>query len=228
MNILLTGGSGLLGREIVKLDADIIAPTSDEMDIRDLGAVRKVFEAYKPDIVLHLAASTTPPIHETQPEQGLHVNIIGTANIAIACHEYASRLVYTSTDYVYVGPGPHREDEPVFSPYRFGWSKLGGECAVRMTHNYLILRLSFGPRPFPWDKVYEDQYNSKLYVDEMAPLVLAAAKSTAMGVMNLGGTRTTLEDYARRTKPDIEVIPRPDWVPQDTSLSLKYMEDTLI
>ena len=56
---------------------------------------------------------------------------------------------------------------------------------MRMLQEFLILRVDFGPIPFPWEKVYKDQYVSKLYVDEMAVLVLKAAKSDAHGVMNL-------------------------------------------
>lgn len=223
----MTGGSGLLGTEILKLDPKIIAPASLELDITDLNPVLKAVEKYNPDVVLHLAAATKPPEHAKNPELGLTVNIIGTANVARACVRFGKKLVYTSTDYVYAGKGPHKEEELVWSPYNFGWSKLGGECAVRLVPNHLILRLSFGPVPFPWDKVYKNQYNSKLYVDEMAPLVLASAKYTATGVMNIGGPRTSLADYARRTKPNIETIPTPDWVPKDTSLDVTKMKKEL-
>jgi len=54
-----------------------------------------------------------------------------------------------------------------------------------------------------------------------------AVKSNVQGVMNLGGPRMTLEAYARRTKPDIETIPKPDWVPSDTSMDLTKMKKEL-
>src|SRR3989344_112620 len=225
--ILMTGGSGLLGSEIKKLDSEIISPSRAEMDITDYDSVFAIFKKYKPDIVLHLAAATHPPEHEKNPELGISVNIIGSANLARAAHRLGARLVYTSTDYLYIGQGPHKETEPILPPYKFAWSKLGGECAVSMLSNSLILRLSFGPRPFPWDKVYKGQYNSKLYVDEMAPLVLAAAKSEAVGIMNIGGPRTSLEDYARRTRESVQTILKPDWVPEDTSLDLSKQKAEL-
>lgn len=227
MKILMTGGSGLLGREILKIAPEVVAPPHTELDITDFDSITRAIETYQPDALLHCAAATKPLEHEKNPDLGLRVNIMGTVNVARACFRAGIRLVYTSTDYVYVGPGPHKEDEPLHTPYKFGWSKLGGECAVRLVDNSLILRLSFGPVPFPWEKVYADQYNSKLYVDEMAPLVLRAAQSRATGIMNLGGPRTSLEDYARRTRPDIETIPRPEWVPQDTSLDLTRMKAEL-
>ena len=227
MKILMTGGSGLLGKEILGLDSNIIAPNHNELDITDLDSVVGALEKYSPDVVLHLAAATKPPEHEKNPELGLEVNIIGTANVARACVRLGKKLVYASTDYVYKGKGPHKEDEPVWSPYNFGWSKLGGECAVQLVPNHLILRLSFGPVPFPWDKVYDNQYNSKLYVDEMAPLVLASAKCSATSTMNVGGPRMSLAEYAKRTKADIETIPTPDWVPKDTSMDVSKMQREL-
>lgn len=225
--ILLTGGSGLLGKEILSLDSKIFAPQRREMNITDYKSVEVAFKKYKPDIVLHLAAATVPLEHEKNPEIGILNNIIGTANVALASFRFGARMVYASTDYLYVGLGPHKETEPIFPPYKFAWSKLGGECSVAMLSNFLILRLSFGPKPFPWKKVYKEQYNSKVYVDEIAPLVLCAAKSDAVGIMNIGSKRTTLERYAKRTRPDISTIPKPAWVPKDTSLNLTKMKKFL-
>lgn len=227
MRILLTGGSGLLGTEIHKLDDSLITPGHDELDIVSYESVRSGLEKHRPEAVLNLAAATKPPEHEKNPAWGIATNIVGTANVARVCHELGMRMVYTSTDYVYVGSGPHSEDEPVYPPYAFGWSKLGGEAAVIMIKNSLILRLSFGPVPFPWEKVYEGQWNSKLYVDEIAPLVLAAVQCHAIGIMNVGGPRTTLAEYAKRTRKDIQTIPKPDWLPGDTSLDLTKMQKEL-
>lgn len=223
----MTGGTGLLGREILKIDPSIIAPPRQELDITDLYSVEAAIEKHRPEIVLHLAAATKPPEHTKNPEIGIKTNIIGTANLALTCHLNGIRIAYTSTDYVYAGDGPHKESEPLLPPYAFGWSKLGGESSIMMIPNSLVMRLSFGPVPFPWDSVYEGQFNSKLYVDEMAPLVLAAAKSSATGILNIGGPRTTLEAYAKRSRPGIKTIPKPDWVPKDTSLDLSKMKKEL-
>ena len=227
MKILMTGGSGLLGKEIVKLEPTITAPSHGELDITNFNSIEKIIKKYNFDIMLHCAAATKPLEHDKNPELGLTVNIIGTANVAKVCVRYGKKLVYTSTDYIYVGKGTHKEEESLWSPYSFGWSKLGGECAVRLVPNHLILRLSFGPAPFPCNEVYDNQYNSKLYVDEIAPLILAAARSDAKGIMNIGGPRTSLADYARRTKSNIKTIPTPKWVPKDTSLDITKMKKEL-
>jgi dTDP-4-dehydrorhamnose reductase len=221
MKILMTGGSGLLGREILKLDETIVAPPSDKLNVCDRKSVARAINLYHPSCILHLAAKTHPPLHEKNPRPGIDTNIIGTANVAYECSTWNIRLVYLSTDYVYSGMGPHTENEEVTAPSKFVWSKLGGECSVAMLLNSLIIRCSFGTRPFPWDQVYAGQRNSKLYVDEIAPMILKATKSNVRGILNIGGEPRTLEEYAKQTKPDITTIPKPDWVPEDTSLNLK-------
>lgn len=227
MRVLMTGGSGLLGRGLLELDPKIIAPTRKLLDITDVKSIGKALKKYKPDVILHLAAANNPYRHETSPEPGLKVNIIGTANLCLICHKLGIKLIYASTDYVYKGKGPHKEDEALLPPSRFAWSKLGGESAVQMLKKFLILRLDFGPSPFPWEKVYKNQYVSKLYAKEMAPLVLKAVKSKAEGVINLGGPRISLEEYAKKTRPEIKSIPRPEWVPKDTSMDITKMQKIL-
>lgn len=223
----MTGGSGLLGQAIKELDPTIISSTHRELDITNLKSIQAAIKKYKPDRILHLAAANKPPTHEEDPIPGLTVNIIGTANLCLVCHRSGIKLIYTSTDYVYTGKGPHKEEEALLPASRFAWSKLGGECAVRMLPKFLILRIDFGPIPFPWEKVYKNQYVSKLYVNEMAPLVLKAVRSKASGVMNLGGPRISLEEYARKTKPNIKSIPKPVWVPQDSSMDITKMKKKL-
>lgn len=223
----MTGGSGLLGKEIKKLDPKIISPAHSELDISDLNSIKRAIKKYQPDVVLHLAAANKPPEHELNPKPGLTVNIIGTANLSLICYKLGIKLVYASTDYVYTGKGPHKEEEALLPSSRFAWSKLGGECAVRMLQKFLILRLDFGPIPFPWEKVYKNKYVSKLYVDKVANLVLRATKSNSEGVMNLGGPRISLEEYARKTKPNIKSIPKPGWVSKDTSMDIVKMKKEL-
>jgi len=215
--MIMTGASGLLGKEILKLDSGIVAPSHKELDICDALAVSRYIVQYPYPTVLHLAAHNNPPSHNIDPDLGIRTNIIGTANLARACFERA-RLVYVSTDYVYTGPGYHTEDEAIYPASTYAWSKLGGECSVQMLTDFLIIRCSFGSRPFPHPAVYDIQLNSKMYVDAIAPLILEAAQSKATGVMNIGSSGQSLYSYARETREHIDKIPKPSWVPQDTRL----------
>lgn len=227
LKILLTGGSGLLGSEIRRINSSVIAPTHYELDLANFKSIIDAIEKYRPDIVLNAAANNEPPKHETEPERGIVHNIIGSANVALACLQKKVRLVHISTDFVYSGKGPHKETEPLLPPSNFAWSKLGSECAVRLVPESLILRVDFGPVPFQWERVYQGKYVSKLYVDEIAPLILNIVETGAKGVINVGGERTTLEAYARRTRPNIETTERPKWVPRDTSMDISKLKELL-
>src|SRR3990167_3544793 len=123
MKILLTGGSGLLGTELRKHNKKILAPTSEELDITDYNDIDDYLATHKVDVLIHAAAATHPPEHEEHPEIGIKTNIIGTANVAMACNTYGVKLVYISTDYVYTGKGPHKADEAVLPPSKYAWSK---------------------------------------------------------------------------------------------------------
>jgi dTDP-4-dehydrorhamnose reductase len=221
MRILLTGGSGILGQEMLKHNPDdVFAPTHSDLDVRDMNEIYRFIDLIRPKTIIHLAAKTDPPSHDLDPSSGITTNIIGTSNLAIACIRWGIRLVYLSTDYMYSGPGPHYEEEPVTAPSNFIASKLGGEFAVGMTPNHLIIRCSFGCDPFPHEKVYDDQLNSKMYVQEIAPLILEAAQSPVQGILNIGSEGQSLKEYAEKTKPGIESIPTPSWVPRDTRLDI--------
>lgn len=58
MKILVTGGSGFIGKAFIKTykkTFDIIAPSQEEMNLLDARSIDKVFSAHKFDAVVHLA-----------------------------------------------------------------------------------------------------------------------------------------------------------------------------
>lgn len=58
MKILVTGGSGFIGKAFIKTyrkTFDIVAPTHEQMDLADARSIEKMFVEHKFDAVLHLA-----------------------------------------------------------------------------------------------------------------------------------------------------------------------------
>ncbi len=148
--VLFTGGGGLLGGEFKNLIPDALFPSRREFDVTSLSMMVSYCEGKTIDTVIHAAAFTSPPKVDKNAEAALDTNIVGTSNVVKLCMKLDAKLVYISTDYVFRGDkGNYREDDPVFPVNKYAWSKLGGECAVRMYEKSIIVRTSFGPNEFP-------------------------------------------------------------------------------
>jgi dTDP-4-dehydrorhamnose reductase len=205
--ILVTGGSGLLGRELRGLAPDLICPARAEFDVTDPDQMERFIAGKGLRAVLHAAAFTSPPLCDKEPERAIAVNITGTANVARLCLRHGLKLVYVSTDYVFSGDkegGGYREEDPVHPVNKYAWSKLGGECAARLLDDALIIRTSFGPNRFPYPKAFVDQWTSRQSVREIAGKILALLDRhlEERGVIHLGGPRRTVYEYARSLDPD--------------------------
>ena len=83
MNILLTGGDGLLGSKIIssKLFDSLLHPTKLEMGIIKVGEISKYFTNYSIHGVIHCAAQARMKICQDNPSFAIKSNIIGTANL---------------------------------------------------------------------------------------------------------------------------------------------------
>ena len=218
MKTIVLGGTGLLGSELKKLDQDLICLGSSHCDITEEDHLFITFRRYTFDTIILAAAELT-----TAPNLALiTTNIIGASNVARACLIAGKRLVYISSDYVYPGTsGNYKETDPILPVNNYAWSKLGGECAVRMVPNHLIIRTSFGASDFPHDTAYNNLWTSKDYVDVIAPMILEASKSDLTGIINIGTEKKSMLDYARRRNPDITGKPLTDnSSPKNSSLNI--------
>lgn len=227
MKILVSGGSGLLGRQLKLLDPSIISTSRKELDVSNYDSVTLQIRKNKPDTFLHLAAFTDNRKLEKDPKRAIIDNIVGTSNVTLACMESNVRLVYISTDYVYSGKrGNYSEEDEILPVNRYAWSKLGGECAVRQYENSLIIRTSFGPLKFPYEKAFVDMWVSKDTVDVIAPMILKASKSKITGTLNIGTGRKNMFEYASKLDKNVKKATRNEFMNSrdfDTSLNIsKY------
>lgn len=223
----MSGGAGLLGRQLKHLDPSIISTTRKELDVSSYDDVLRQIKSNKPNTFLHLAAFTDNRKLEKDPKRAILDNIIGTANVTVACIETNVRLVYISTDYVYSGKkGLYTEEDEILPVNKYAWSKLGGECAIMQYENSLIIRTSFGPKSFPYDKAFVDMWTSKDIVDIIAPMILKASKSDVTGILNIGTNRKNMLEYASKLDKNVKKAIRNEFMNSedfDTSLDLsKY------
>jgi dTDP-4-dehydrorhamnose reductase len=201
--VLFTGGTGLLGRHMKPLMPQALFPERAEFNITDPSNMAAYLDGKIVSTILHAAAFTSPPKINENPKLALDVNIIGTANLVWICMERNIKLLYISTDYVFKGDkGRYKEDDPVLPTNKYAWSKLGGECAVCMYDNSLIIRTSFGDTVFPYEKAFVDQWTSRLRVDDLAKKLVKLLESDLTGRIHIGGKRQTVIEYAKSVSPN--------------------------
>lgn len=120
MKVYVTGGTGLVGSNIIKLaranyNAEIIASQYgpepewqvdyelDSLDIRDEDSIKRSIEKYKPDVVIH-SAILLDLVYLTNNREAAWKMVVGsTKAFAEACREIDARLVFVSTDWVFDG-----------------------------------------------------------------------------------------------------------------------------
>ena len=206
--ILISGGNGEFAKEIQKINTqyEIIAPSKYEMDVSSIDSVDYAIHSNSPDYFIHAGALTRPMvIHESEPDKSIITNIIGTSNVVLNCMKYDVKLIYISTDYVYPGTDGNYNEEDYLKPFtKYGWSKLGGECSVRLYDNHLILRMAMNKRPFPHPKALVDMKKSLMYIDDAAKVTMWLLDES--GTINVGGKSQSVYDFVKETNPDVDKI----------------------
>ena len=154
MDILLTGGSGQVGIELLRQPwpegARLHAPGRDELDLADPASVARIMAARPWDAVISSGAYTAVDKAESDVAAAWAANALAPAILAKASAETGVPIVHLSTDYVFSGdkPEPYRENDPVGPIGVYGASKEGGEQAVRTANpRHAIVRTAWVVSP---------------------------------------------------------------------------------
>ena len=204
--IIFTGGTGRFGKIFKSLYSlkNILYPTKKDLDIHNYNSIKKFLKKEKPKIVIHAAGISRPMIiHDNDPKQSIQTNIIGTSNLTIACIEMNIKLIYFSTNYVYpLNNKSNKENDPVLPINNYAFSKMGGECAVQMYKNSLILRIIMSERPFVHKSAFTDIKTNFMYHDEVVKLIPKIINSK--GILNIGGKIQSIYDFAKLSKNNVQ------------------------
>ena len=132
-NILVTGGSGLVGKHLKEIIPDATYISSKDYDLTDLQQTKDMMLKCKPNVVIHLAARVGGILDNmTHPVDYLEQNILMNTNVLKACHEFnVDKVVAILSTCIYpdkVKKYPMVEDNlfngpPTPSNFSYGFAK---------------------------------------------------------------------------------------------------------
>ena len=151
MKVLVTGGSGFVGKRAVayfeSLGWEVLSPGHRELDITDLPGLKQWFRENRPEAVFHTAAVSDTGVCQKNPRWSEVINVTGTVNLVTVCREFGVKPLICSSDQVYFGstvPGPHREEEVLQPANVYGCQKLRAEqICLEIFPETVCLRLSW-------------------------------------------------------------------------------------
>ena len=226
MKILVTGSNGRFGKILKNLKSKkkFIFRDKNNLNILSQVSIKKNLNKFKPDAILHLAGLSRPmSIHEKKINKSIDLNIIGTCNLIKEASNLNIKLIYLSTNYIYPGKkGNYSENDPVMPWNNYGWSKLGGECAVQMYKNSLIIRLCMTEKPFIHKKAYANVTSNFMYQEDAAKIIVKILNKK--GIINVGGPSKSIYNFAKENNKYIKKIYSKGEFPKRMDMSLKKLK----
>jgi dTDP-4-dehydrorhamnose reductase len=205
MRILITGGSGQVGTEALRIAARRGHVATDlsrrsGTDLTDHQLVERAVRRAEPEVILHCAAWTAVDDAEAHEAEATELNGRATANLVRCATEVGAHVVYVSTDYVFDGTkvGAYLEDDIPCPQSAYGRSKLAGELALRPTDAIArtswmsgahgpnmvktILRIVGNPEPL---RFVDDQVGRPTFAPDFAEALMDLAEQRAPGIFHV-------------------------------------------
>ncbi len=135
LRILVTGGSGQVGGELVKtLEplGTVLAPSRYGFNLSDSISIRLYVEAAQPHWIINAGAYTAVDKAESEPDLAYAINAEAPRVIGEEARKLGAKVLHYSTDYVFSGKGttPYVETDATGPLGVYGASKLAGEQAL--------------------------------------------------------------------------------------------------
>jgi len=218
--MLVIGAGGLIGNRFMELAQDkfevygtynshpVEGNNLYKLNVVNRADTFNLLKRISPDVVIDTHSLNNVDYCETHREEAWSVNVEGTKNIAEACIDYGSKLVFFSTDYVFDGKKMKYSEKDKPKPLNYlGINKATVEqilelldmnhITVRTSVVYgkgglnkvnfvfwLIQKLKAGERV----SVVTDQKNNPTFVDNIVEQVLYLLKKNKKGIYHITGS----------------------------------------
>lgn len=144
--ILITGTTGQIGGELLRLFPGAVAPTRADLDLSHESSIRACIRRHRPRWIINPAAYTAVDKAESEPALARAINADAPGILGDEARQIGATVIHFSTDYVFDGcqPTPYLESDPTRPLGVYGASKLAGEQALAATgSHHIILRTSW-------------------------------------------------------------------------------------
>ena len=213
-------GDGLLGSELHKQTGwDYISRKKDGLDFNDQTTYFATLRNY--DLVVNCIANTDT--YSIDRDSMWETNYKSVSRLCEWCNDENIKLVHISTDYVYANnEHPPTEDEvPIHANNWYSYTKLLGDAYIELKgKDYLIIRCSHKPNPFPYPKAFADVSGNFDYVDVIAENIIKLIATEANGIYNVGTSNKSIYMLAQKTVNDVKPGIAPGHMPKNTNMNL--------
>ncbi|GHD19186.1 dTDP-4-dehydrorhamnose reductase [Streptomyces violarus] len=209
MTVLITGGSGFLGTELVRQAAAAGHATAATFATRPgtaPGVAWHALDLRDPERVEAVVAEVGPRlvINATSGNSDWAVTAEGPVRLAMAAAKYGCRLVHVSSDAVFSGTRVHYDESCLPDPVTpYGAAKAAAETGVRFVHPEAVIArtsLIIGDRQSEHVRLvhdlaagtrngalFTDDIRCPVHVADLAAALLELAACDANGVHHLAG-----------------------------------------
>jgi len=207
----ITGAGGLIGHHLAQTASQFAVDrtprplTRADLDLTDLNALKTLFTAESPSLVIHCAALSRSPACEQDPDLARRTNIDVTAHLAALAVDIP--FVFFSSDLVFDGSkGRYTETDPPNPLGVYGDTKLAAERVILRNPRHMVVRTSLNAGTSPtgdhsltetmtsaWQqgrtlRLFTDEFRAPVPVDATARATWELVQQNAAGLYHVAGS----------------------------------------
>ena len=173
--IFITGGSGLLGLNIIlenilhskilatvnKRDIKILEIDTLKLNFKNRGSLEKKIQEFNPGLIINAAGITDVDFCESNEDAAYDINANFAGEIADIANNLGIKFLHISTDHLFDGLSAYISEDSATTPLNiYGSSKaLGEEKVLRHNKDALVIRCNF----FGWGPSYKPSFSDFIY-----------------------------------------------------------------